>query len=275
MSGSPLHESWRVVLQEGSARAEIDLAQGARVASLVIDEVEVLWTQAGETARGSDPLSWGSYPMAPFAGRVGFGRYRSGDVVHQLQCNQPPHAIHGTVFDRQWEADVLDATTLACHTDLGEQWPFAGRCRQWFDLGERHLTMMLEVESLDEPFWAAIGWHPWFRTRLDTGESLELLASPELQAELDADGLPTGRWIEPQPRPWDDCFAQPQWPIQLVWGERLTLGIESDAEYVVIYDHQPHGWCVEPQTAPPNTGDLAGQMVEPGVTQRATMTWRW
>ena len=42
----------------------------------------------------------------------------------------PPHAIHGTVLDRRWQA-VGDATIA---TDLGPDWPFAGRAVQRFEL---------------------------------------------------------------------------------------------------------------------------------------------
>ncbi len=76
------------------------------------------------------------------------------------------------------------------------------------------------------------------------------------------DGLPDGRRITPPPPgPWDDCFEGITAPTVLEWPGVLRLSIDSDAEYVVVYDEQPGAVCVEPQTAPPN--DLAF-MVEPG-----------
>ena len=84
-------------MRAGDVRLTVDPRQGGRMASLRIGEREVLLTE------GWGPIRWGCYPMAPFAGRIRDGRFtfRGRDV--QLPLNLPPHAIHGTVFERPWE----------------------------------------------------------------------------------------------------------------------------------------------------------------------------
>ena len=63
---------------------------------------ELLVTEpyAAEVAatRRPDPMSWGCYPMVPWAGRVRRGRFVFADGTYQLPINMAPHAIHGTGF---------------------------------------------------------------------------------------------------------------------------------------------------------------------------------
>jgi aldose 1-epimerase len=271
-----------VILRSASAEVEVDLFCGGRLRSLRIDTgaspretVEVLWDAAGTSQEAADPLSWGSFVMAPFAGRIRHGRYRVDQTEHQLRLNLEPHSIHGTVFDHPW--DLVEHTTdsLHCVTDLGEHWPYAGRCHQWISLGDNQLHFDLSVESHSESFGASIGWHPWFRTELATGEPLTLQAQPGLQSLRDSEGIPTTTWVTPTDGPWDDCFAEPNWPVTLSWGERLHLQIHSDCDYLVIFNELDHAWCVEPQTAPPNSFTQPTQWVDASHSHRARMTWSW
>jgi aldose 1-epimerase len=271
-----------VILRSATAEAEVDLVHGGRLSSLRIDTgaspheaVEVLWDAADTSHESADPLSWGSFVMAPFAGRIRHGRYRVGSTEHQLRLNHPPHSIHGTVFDRSW--DLLEHTTnsLHCVTDLGEHWPYVGRCHQWITLGDNHLNFEVSVESQSESFGVSIGWHPWFRTALSTGESLTLQAQPGQQILRDTEGIPTTTSVAPTAGPWDDCFAEPSWPVTLLWGERLQLQIHSDCTHLVIFNELAHAWCVEPQTAPPNSFTRPAQWLDAHHSHRAQMTWSW
>ena len=87
-----------------TARAVIDPENGGRLASLQIGGVEVL------VHHGTSEFDWGCYPMVPWAGRVREGRFEWAGEVHSLPINMPPHAIHGTVFNRPWKR--VDAATL-------------------------------------------------------------------------------------------------------------------------------------------------------------------
>ena len=280
----------QVTLRSVSAEAVIDLVHGARLSSLRIDTalctngppgqsdpetVEILWGAKDASPTDADPLSWGSFVMAPFAGRVRQGNYRIGERTHQLRLNHGPHSIHGTVFDRQWKLLEHTPDSLHCVTDLGEHWPFAGRCHQQISLSDNRLSFFLTVESESEGFWVSLGWHPWFRTQLVTGEPLSLDAQPGQQVLRDDAGIPTSTWVAPSDGPWDDCFAQPNWPVTLSWGERLRLEIRSDCDFLVIFNELAHAWCVEPQTAPPNSFGESSQWVDSTHSHRAQMTWSW
>lgn len=267
-----------LVLEAGDAHLIVRPEAGGRMTSLVIDGDELLVTA------GEGPIRWGCYPMAPFAGRIGDGRFtfRGRDV--RLPPNLPPHAIHGTVFTRPWTAVGPDRMAV----DLGPDWPFRGRVEQAFRLGADGLEVELRLEA-DEPMPATIGWHPWFRRRLRGTDERRMEPSAEVVVDVDAatmfergaDGLPTGRLVPPGPRPWDDCVTDLGSPPRVSWPGRRTLELRSSTAYWVIYDAEPHAVCVEPQTAPPDIVNLApktGQdppTAEPGAPLVATMRWTW
>ena len=125
--------------------------------SLVVHGSELLVTE------GMGPISWGCYPMAPWAGRIRDGAFTFDGREHQLPLTMPPNAIHGTVLDRAWT--VVGDGRIAI--DLGPDWPFAGRVTQHVVLGKGGLKVTMTLEA-DEPMPATIGWHPWFR-RILTG----------------------------------------------------------------------------------------------------------
>jgi aldose 1-epimerase len=261
-----------LVLETGDARLTVSPAQGGRMTSLVVDGHEILVTE------GYGPIRWGCYPMVPFAGRVRDGRFTFAGRAVQLPLNLPPHAIHGTVFERPWT--VVGPDTLAI--DLGPDWPFAGRAHQRFTLLEDGLEAELTLEA-DEPMPGAIGWHPWFRRVLAGTTTAPLPASETVGLRFDAawmyvrdaDGLPTGALAPPGPPSWDDCFTGLRSAPRLTWPGVMSLDIRSDCDHWVVYDEPDDAICVEPQTAPPDFTSIAPVTIQPGRPLRATMSWHW
>ncbi len=255
-----------VVLHVGRARCEIDPTHGGRVASLVVDGTEVL--VRGDDARRSDPLRWGCYPMAPWAGRVRFGRFRFAGRDHQLECNLPPHAIHGTVLDRPWRTVFADSTTVELDIALGSRWPLGGRAFQRIELRPDRLRCSLAVQAADQPMPAQVGWHPWF-VKPDRAE----LRFARMY-QRDGDGIPSGVLVTPPEGPWDDCFVEPLAPLRLVVGP-VTLTISSDCDHWVVYDEPADATCVEPQSGPPDGFTLRPHVLGPGDTLERWMEIAW
>jgi aldose 1-epimerase len=257
-------------LEAGRARMLVDLEQGGRIASFVLDGHEVLVTS------GFGPFGWGSFPMVPFAGRLRDARLVFAGRTYQLPPNEPPHAMHGFLAERPWR--VVDGEPAAIECELGAPWPFGGRVRQRFDLAPDRLDLTMELEA-DEPQPAVIGWHPWFRRRLGeievAGRELELDIEPAAMYLRGPDGLPTGELVEPGPRPWDDCFTGLASSPVLRWPGVLQLTVKSTADDWVVYDEDPSGICLEPQTGPPDGPNLEPRIVRPGDPLRIAMTWRW
>jgi aldose 1-epimerase len=238
--------------EAGPAAIVLDAGAGGRLVSLVVAGEELL------RQRVTDPLGWGCYPMAPWAGRLRDGRFAFGARHYTLPRNMPPHAIHGTVLAQAWEWVADD--TLA--TTLGPDWPFPGRVEQRFRLSPRGLEIHLEVQAMGHPFPASLGLHPWFRRKLARGGELELdFAADWRYARID--GIPTGELLAPGPRPWDDCFTALQHPPRLRWPGVLSLRLSSNHPQWVVYDEPEDALCVEPLTAPPNALNGAAHLVTP------------
>jgi len=260
-------------LDAPGAHAVVDLAHGGRLSSFVVDGRELLVTD------GRGPIGWGSFPMAPFAGRVRRGRFSFRGGAYQLAIEMPPHAIHGTVLNRAWHR--LDDQTIV--TELGPDWPFAGRAIQHFELQAGRFDFRLEIQA-DEPMPASIGWHPWFRRQPVAVETATPgVSTPPVELELDAgsmyrrdaEGITTAERVVPGPGPWDDCFTDLRRPPVLRWPGFLELTIDSDCRDWVVYTVPSLALCVEPQSAPPDALNLGPAIVEPGRPLVAGMTWTW
>ena len=90
----------------------IDPERGGRLASVQLSGVELLVPapELDQVENETDPLRWGSYPMAPFAGRISSGRFHFDGRDHELPATLGPHAIHGYSHLSPWE--VVDDVTL-------------------------------------------------------------------------------------------------------------------------------------------------------------------
>lgn len=245
----------------------VDLAAGGRLASLVVAGHELLKTA------GDGPYGWGSFVMAPYAGRVRDGTFTFAGRQYVLPRLDPPHAIHGTVFLRRWTR--LSADTISA--ELGPDWPFRGRVFQTFELAPDSLRCLMRLEA-DEPMPASIGWHPWFRRKLDGvpgGHDLSLELHAGAMYRRDAAGIATRELVPPPAGPWDDCFTDLRTPPTLRWPGVLELAIESDCPAWVVFTVPTDALCVEPQTAPPNALDVDPTIVVPGQPLTAEMVWRW
>jgi aldose 1-epimerase len=254
-----------IVQRAGDTVLDIAPRHGGRIRSLRIRGAELLRTG------GSSALDWGCYAMAPWTGRVRFGRFQFGGVDYQLPMNMPPHAIHGTLFDVPWR--VEDDHWLTA--DLTPPWPFSGFVRQQIVLSDGALDLRLEVHARDVPMPASCGWHPWLRRRLTDGAPSAVLdVAAAYMLARDADGMPGDR-IPSRPGPWDDCFGGVRWPVTITWPGALQLRVSSDCGNAVVFDEPADAVCVEPMTDLPNALNRTPHVVQPGHPLVATCRWEW
>ncbi len=257
---------------------EVAPAAGGRLASIRVDDLELL-VGAGPAI---GPFHWGCYPMAPFAGRVGWGRFRFGGVEHHLPRAMPPHAIHGTAWGARWEVDppggVVGDRRVRLRHELGPPWPWPGHVVHDVELGAEGLRLRLEVHAARSAMPVTCGWHPWFRRRLARGGPAELELHVRRWLPKGPDGLPTGDHRPVPPRPgegWDDCFTGVVAPPSVRWPGALAVTLESDCDHLVVYDQPAHALCVEPQTGPPDGLRLGPDVAEPGAPVLAEVLLRF
>ncbi len=255
-----------IELEAGSRKdrvlAWVDPVRGGRVA-----QVEIAGRGLLVDDPDNGPMGWGSYPMAPWAGRVRNGRLSFAGQQYRLPINLGDHAIHGTVFTAAWTLTDQghDFVDLTCPLT----WPFGGVAQQHIQLTRDRLICFLTVLATDQPMPATIGWHPWFRKPTSTAVEFESMY------ERDADGVPSGVMHDPPPPPWDDCFVRPTAPLRLHYPD-LTVTVDSDCDHWVVYDMPAHATCIEPQSGPPDAFNLGSAAVlEPGELLQRWMTIAW
>ena len=110
-----------VVLHSGEATAMLHPAAGGRIGQIEVAGQRLL---VDVPATDAHPTSWGSFPMAPWVGRIRRGQFEFDGTQHQLELNHVDgdggtartHSIHGTVFTRPWDvvATATDAAELTC-----------------------------------------------------------------------------------------------------------------------------------------------------------------
>jgi aldose 1-epimerase len=253
------------------ASMRIDPADGGRLVSLVIDGAEIIGACSAPPAEMPPGFFSGSFVMAPFVSRTAYGRFDFDGAEWVIPPRVGPHAMHGLVFDRAWtvEEDAL-------HIDFDERWPFGGRVTQRFELGNDHLTITVLVSNDERSMPAIAGFHPWFRSALESGEDAEYEFEPGTRYLLDDEGIPTGTIPGGGDRPWDAAFTDVATPPRIAWGDRLAVEISSAGSHWIVCETMPGAFCIEPLSGPINglaTGDYT--TVEPGSPLVHDLTLRW
>lgn len=242
---------------------QIEPRHGGRIAAITVDGYQLLVEPT------DDPLTWGCYPMVPFAGRIRNGTLDFDGRTHALPHTLGPHAMHGYGFTSPW-AQIDDA---AIRYTFADPWPFAGTATQRFMLADDRLEMCLDVHAVDrQPI--NVGWHPWFRRDIGDTHLAELEFTPGLMYERDDDGLPSGRTFAPRPGPWDDCFTSLSSNPTIRWGN-LALTLSSSADHWVVYNEPDDALCVEPQLGPPNDANDNPRVLEAGQSLTVSFTLEW
>ncbi|MCU0259600.1 MAG: hypothetical protein MUE78_01145 [Ilumatobacteraceae bacterium] len=250
-----------IELVAGSATCTVAPELGGRLASLRVEGRELL---IGGDADAS-PMQWGSYPMAPWAGRVRHGRFRFEGIEHRLALGLPPHAIHGTTYLVPWEVVRRDGASCELRREL--DWELGGVATQRIEIADDHLRCELAVTAGDRAMPAEIGWHPWFV------RPTSFTFHPIARYRRDEEHIATSELVAPGPGPWDDCFVNVR-PVVL-HHEGLDVELTSDCIDWVVYDEPEHAVCVEPQSGPPDAFTLRPRRVAPGGTLRRWYRIGW
>ena len=255
-----------IAIAEGALRVDIAPAAGGRIAQIRHDgAAQLIGPGDGNPAM----IAWGSYPMAPWAGRVRHGRFDFDGRNHQLPLNLGEHAIHGVAFGLPWRVDAHSSrhAGLSLRLPQDERWPFGGTLRQHLEVGDRWLRMKLSATAGACAMPAVIGWHPWFRKP----DRIEF--SPSAMYPRDEEGIASYPLAPPSPGPWDDCFLNGD-PVHLHRAGQIVR-LTSDCSHWVVYDETAEATCVEPQSGPPDAFNLDPATLSPGETREAWFLMEW
>ncbi|MBA4178708.1 MAG: aldose 1-epimerase [Leptothrix sp. (in: Bacteria)] len=269
-------------LRAGELRLALRPDLGGSIAGLWLADVPVLRsTEAADL--GSSRLS-GCYPLAPYANRLGYRRFRWQGHDHSTAANfdDNPHSVHGVAWQRPWTvlSSSANEAELSYAHEPDAHWPFAFEARQRFvltpDALEVHLAFTNRAAQ-SQP--VGLGWHPYFPKRPRSRLHIELSE----RWDNDASGLPTRR--VPQPGidadlthlAFDNCFEGWRGPAR-IRDEKLSLRLSSSLPYLVVFtpDTKPY-YCVEPVSHVSNAIHMSDpaahglRAVEPQATLDAWM----
>ena len=291
-------------LASGGARLRIDADRGGRIASWSIDGRELL---VGPRAPDDRSIRWGCFLMAPWAGRLADGRFRSADGrLRQVPRTHGRHAIHGLLWNRAWmvASALPDRAILTCDIPA-DLWPPGCAVRHEVRLTADRLDLAATVTAgraagpAPVAMPVAVGWHPWFRREAGGSEAGGSGAGGDLALRVDASEvlrtdrmIPTGQTtpvlgrtdLRGGPRlgrrRLDPAYVAVRSPAVLRWPD-LELTIAWDPSPSTLVVHTPaSSVCVEPQTAWPNAPALEGdarersglRMLRPGESLSASMS---
>lgn len=253
-----------LVLERSGARAVLD-PLGGRLAQLTVDRHDLLAEVDGPRTQA------GCYPMVPWAGRLGQGRFTFDGTDHRIEPNMGPHAIHGVATHIEWDVTGLGSMRVS----LEDHWPLGGVAAVDYVLAPESLTCTVSVTATDRAMPAVVGWHPCF-VRTLSGAPDRLAFDAEFMWERGADHLPTGALVAPPPGPWDDCFGGVATTPTLTWGDEMSLRFTAATPIWVVFDELDHIICVEPQTGPPDAFNLGeAQRLAPGETLALALELAW
>lgn len=241
-----------VQLRSGPLRLALRPDLGGCIAGFWRNELQVLRSAEPQDVQG--PRASGCFPLVPYSNRLGFRHFRFAGRDHAVRPNvdDSPHTLHGVGWRRAWRTQALqgDRAVLVLDHTADEDWPFAFRAAQTFELDDAGLRVSMSITNLDaHPAPVGLGWHPYFpkrsRSRLHAEISDRWEADPVSQ-------LPTRR--VPQPGidadivhlRFDHCFEGWQ-GVAHIRDEHLRLGLRSSLPYLVVYTPaEREHFCVEP-----------------------------
>lgn len=240
-----------LTLSCGDVKVVIDPEAGGRLASWRVGDVELL------ASEGTSPVTYGMYPMAPWAGRIDDDTVTFGGSSWRMPATHDDRALHGRVLTAAMSivSSSVDHAVLECV--VSDPWPWVSVVRVIWRLHDRAVEARVEVSSGGGEFPAVVGWHPWFRRDLGVGGPLRWSFPEERgwrMAERGNAYALTGRLLEVSAAdvPFDDAFLVRSRRARLEWAHALTVEVTSSHDWFVVFDERPASVCIEPQSGPPN-----------------------
>ena len=236
-----------IELGNETIQVTIDLENGARLSSVKWNGYEFAVGFRG------NPLTWGWFSMAPFAGRIrnGIIKDSKGNSFQLPNKSHPPHAVIGFGATSKWE-DLGNGAQLL---KLPE--PFSGASViQKFTISNNSLKWSLEYQANGCDLPVTLGFHPWIARDIGFGPNAEIKFYAEKMFRRGDDYLPTGELIKPTPPPWDDTFTELSQTPEIVWPGKAKLEMKTNSPYFMLYSQDSEGICFEPVTAPPDAQNL-------------------
>ncbi len=238
-----------ITLRVADVDIVVDPSLGGRAVSWRVAEEELLHRH------GDDPVEFGMYPMAPWAGRIRDNEVMASDGPRALPVTYGEWAIHGTVLDQPLAVvhriDEHERQAVVLETSHHPTWPWPLTVRVSWTLEVGVLTTEIGLLSPVDGSPVVTGWHPWFRREISGSRGEWWLEAPRLLRRGD-DALSLELMADGGTGPFDDAFWVPSGRASIHWPGQLGIDVVTDGAWYVVYDERPEAICLEPQSGPPD-----------------------
>lgn len=251
-------------LELRAGRLAVDLAPaiGGSIARFQVDGVDVMRPLSDADRASANVLGVASFPMIPFANRIGGNAFVFEGQRYEFAANNPPEIfhVHGTAWHRPWTAEQAGPTAAVLSLEVADPSSYSYRAEQQFALSDAGLTLVTRVTNTGArrmPF--GFGHHPWFDRHADTtvefGATSFHLNEPEgvIGQRVSLPPEVSFNTAAPLPKYWRcsdyggwDGSATVRFPGR---GAGLTMKGDAAYKHVMFYaDPALSVFCVEPQT---------------------------
>jgi aldose 1-epimerase len=258
-----------VAIDWGDFSLVIAPAAGGGVAQLDWRGLELLRPAHPNAVATRDPLGLSCFPMTPYVSRITDGVLSWGDVTTKIAPNMAggAHPLHGVGWRKPWQVTKQSDTGVCLElSHAGDQdWPWAFKTRQRFEILDDCIEHILDIESCDtRAFPSSLGPHPYFKAQGATitfaaqalweisGESLPThLARPPVVDQLAAGASAPDLNLDHCFEGWDGQ-ATIAWPTHTLIIKAVCAldGVDYPCTRLQLYT--PKGedfFCLEPVTA--------------------------
>lgn len=283
-----------LTLAAGRLTLELVPQIGGSIAAFRLDDVDVMRPLSAKDRAAGNVLGVASFPMVPFANRIGGNAFTFENRRYGFEANNLPeiYHVHGTGWHRAWTVAAVEDRSARLLLEVVEPEAFSYRSEQRFALDDAGLsltTSLTNIAAQRMPF--GFGHHPWFE-RDDTitvqfGARTFHLNEPEMMIGQRIALPPELAFDTPQPLPehWR-CTDYGGWNgiatiRQPARGVGLTMRGDPAYGHLMFYaDPKLPVFCVEPQTnasgafnRPHGFGDAEDGLIvlAPGETASATL----
>ncbi len=283
-------------LRAGGLAVDLVPHIGGSIARFSLDGIDVLRPLSPADRASRNVLGVASFPMLPFANRIGGNAFLFEGRRYTFEANNPPeiYHVHGTAWHRPWTAEQNAPDRAVLRLEVREADGFSYRAEQRFTVGTDGLELTTAVTNIGRnrmPF--GFGHHPWFERDADVSLKFSArtfaLNEPEVMIGQAVSMVPelSFETAAPLPKYWRctdyggwDGTATLRFPSR---GVGLTISADQPFRHLMFYaDPTQKVFCVEPQTnasgafnRPDGFGTLEDGIIVLGPDESATGTLKF
>jgi aldose 1-epimerase len=160
-----------IALRAGRLAVDLVPAIGGSIAAFQLDGIDVMRRLSDADRSNGSVLGVASFPMIPFANRVGGNAFNFDGRRYEFEANNPPeiYHVHGTAWQRAWTAKQTKQSKALLTLEVADPANYSYRASQHFDLYEDALILRTSVTNAGtRPMPFGFGHHPWFIRDADT-----------------------------------------------------------------------------------------------------------